>query len=64
VVILGYRTDYNDLHARLEEVRARFEKMIHRSYTGNQIVDAVIEMVKATELQEGKPSHLRGRTQI
>jgi hypothetical protein len=62
VVVLGYRIDYNDLHARVEEVRARF--MVRGSYTGNQIVDAVIEMVKATEFDEGKPSHLRGRTQI
>jgi hypothetical protein len=63
VVILSYRTDYNYLHARLEEVRARFEQMVHRSYTGNQVVDAVIKMAKATGFDEVEPSHLLSRTQ-
>jgi hypothetical protein len=63
VVILGYRTDYNCLHARLEEVRARFEQMVHRNYTGNHVVDAVIEMAKATGYDEVEPSHLLSSTQ-
>ena len=50
VVMLGYKTDYNDLHARLEEVRAAMEKR-ERSYNARQVVEAVIRMVKATELQ-------------
>jgi hypothetical protein len=50
VVMLGYKLDYNDLHTLLDGVRGRFEQMAHRSYTGDQIVDAVIELVKATEL--------------
>ncbi|KAI4750487.1 hypothetical protein E4T52_16948 [Aureobasidium sp. EXF-3400] len=50
VVMLGYKTDYNDLHARVEEVRAEMERR-EGPYSGNQVVEAVIEMVKATELQ-------------
>jgi hypothetical protein len=50
VVMLGYKIDFNDLHTLLDEVRGRFEQMAHRSCTGDQIVDAVMEMVKATEL--------------
>jgi hypothetical protein len=50
VVMLGYKTDYNDLHARLEKVRAGMEKR-ERSYNARQVVEAVIRMVKATELQ-------------
>ncbi|KAI4850588.1 hypothetical protein E4T44_02655 [Aureobasidium sp. EXF-8845] len=50
VVMLGYKMEYNDLHSLLDGARGRFEQMAHRSYTGDQIVDAVLEMVKATEL--------------
>jgi hypothetical protein len=59
VVMLGYKIDYNDLHTLLDEVRGGFEQKAHQSYTGDQIVDAVIEIVevKATELRRGAPSH-------
>ena len=53
VVMLGCRIDHNDLHARLEEVRARFEKMKPRTYTGKMVVNAVLLKVQTGEDDEG-----------
>ncbi|KAI4725358.1 hypothetical protein E4T49_06902 [Aureobasidium sp. EXF-10728] len=57
VVMLGYRIDYRTLAGPLTEVRHDFERMAPDEYTGDKIVDAVVEVVRATKSQEMEPRY-------
>ncbi|CAD0108700.1 unnamed protein product [Aureobasidium uvarum] len=57
VIMLSYRADYHALADALFEMRHDFEQMLPHEYTGDQVVNSVVELVRATTLQKMEPRY-------
>ncbi|KAG9644546.1 hypothetical protein KCU95_g16459, partial [Aureobasidium melanogenum] len=56
VVMLGYRSGYHDVENHMEGLRAVLEQAAPQDCTGDQVVDTVLDMIKATKLHDIGPS--------
>lgn len=56
VVMLGYRSSYCGVENSMEELRAGLEQTAPQDWTSDQVVEAIIDMIKATKLHDIEPS--------
>lgn len=56
VVMLGYMSSHRDVERDIKGLRATIEQNVPRDHTGDQVVDAVIDVVKAAKLYDMEPN--------
>ncbi|KAG9581244.1 hypothetical protein KCU77_g11446, partial [Aureobasidium melanogenum] len=56
VVMLGYGSSHHDVENNVKQLRVELEQTAPQVCTGNQVVEAVIDMIKATKIHDDGPS--------
>lgn len=56
VVMLGYRSTYHDIGNNMQGLRATLQQSVPHDHTGDQIIDVVVDMIKATEFHDIEPN--------